>query len=471
LARVSCFPLCARRLAPAETPNNATRCEDHLMNIPDGHVNTASLTATPTRLGTDGCQTKRIILIRHGRSTWNEFLGQHRRAEREEQDRLRRDEQDKQDNRRRPAIGTAFKRMVGTVHQPESAHGRELLESHEKSDTPKGKFWQGVRGGIGRHVRNAISHAGNLHQVDHPLSFGGLQEARALRIAIDALVSDRASVTRAASSILECKHWYISPFLRALQTAAYALAPLYKADTSLRMRITPEANEIVNTPVSFDCQGKPGNVGFRAIARAISKTTELFEEDDDDPHDDALLFERQAEVKDVLATLCAMDVSEIGHTWWTDVKTFKKENLPLEDVRVRRLIGLLLEDPEPCIGVIAHSLLFQRLLTLLCPKDDKARAEVRAGLCNGDPVGSIVDPFHDKIVNCGTLVLTLRRPDGVTGGLVRQAAEISRAEFLFGGRMQGARAAERPVEDEALLPDEVSLELDRTLAGSSDDLL
>jgi len=440
------------------------------MNVPDGDVSTALPTSTPAGWGPDRNQTKRIILIRHGRSTWNEFLGQHRRAEREEQDRLRREEQDKQDNKRRPAIGTAFKRMVGTAHQPEPAHERELLGANDKSDAPKGKFWQGVRGGIGRHVRNAISHAGNLHQVDHPLSFGGLQEARALRRAIGSLVAARASVTGPASCILECKHWYISPFLRALQTAGYALAPLFKADTSLRMRITPEANEIVNTPVSFDCQGKPGNVGFRAIARAIAKTTELFEEDDDDPHDDALLFERQAEVKDVLATLCAMDISEIGQTWWTDVKTFKKENLPLEDVRVRRLIGTLLEDPEPCIGVIAHSLLFQRLLSLLCPKDDQGRAEVRAGLCNGGPFGSVVDPLNDKMVNCGTLVLTLRRPDGATGGLIRQAAEISRAEFLFGGRMQGARAAEKPVEDEALLPDDVSLD-GRTMAGSSEDLL
>lgn len=449
------------------------------MNVPDGDVSSALPTSTPKPVGAGGWQTKTIILIRHGRSTWNEFLGQHRRAEREEQDRLRREEQDRQqDGRRRPAIGTAFKRIVGgggagAAQQPEPAHGREMLESGDKSDTQKGKFWQGVRQGVGKHVRNAIHHAGNLHQVDHPLSFGGLQEARALRVAISALVADRAGATSPASSILACKHWYISPFLRALQTAAYALAPLYKADTSLRMRITPEANEIVNTPVSFDCQGKPGNVGFRAIARAIAKTTELFEEDDDDPYDAATLLERQAEVKDVLDTFCAMDISEIGQTWWTDVKTFKKENLPLEDVRVRRLIGLLLEDPEPCIGVIAHSLLFQRLLTLLCPRDDQARAEVRAGLCNGAPV-SVVDPFHDKMVNCGTLVLTLRRPDGATGGLVRQSAEIARAEFLFGGRMmQGAGAAEKPVEDEALLPDEVSLDGERSMpvAGSSDGLL
>eukprot|EP00913_Durusdinium_trenchii_P029767 g27894.t1 len=52
-----------------------------------------------------------------------------------------------------------------------------------------GGFWQGVRGGL-KHVGNALNHAGKLNQVDHPLSAGGLAQARQLRQQIAALASD-----------------------------------------------------------------------------------------------------------------------------------------------------------------------------------------------------------------------------------------------------------------------------------------
>ena len=48
--------------------------------------------------------------------------------------------------------------------------------------------------------------------------------------------------------------WYISPFLRALETAAYVLSPLKalaeQQGSKLQLRVTPQANEIVQTSMS-----------------------------------------------------------------------------------------------------------------------------------------------------------------------------------------------------------------------------
>eukprot|EP00434_Breviolum_minutum_P021808 symbB.v1.2.019247.t1/scaffold1507.1/size116688/10 len=64
--------------------------------------------------------------------------------------------------------------------------------------------------------------------------------------------------------------------------------------------------------------------------------------------------DKGAELADVVATLCAFDISEIAQVWWTDVNTFKKENLKAEDSRVKSLVKrLLVEDEEPIVGLAA----------------------------------------------------------------------------------------------------------------------
>eukprot|EP00438_Fugacium_kawagutii_P007561 Skav204865 [mRNA] locus=scaffold1679:22578:30000:- [translate_table: standard] len=71
------------------------------------------------------------------------------------------------------------------------------------------------------------------------------------------------------------------------RTAAYALAPIQhlarQKGESLQLRVSPQANEIVQTSMSLDCQGKKGNVGFKVVTRAVSKLAETLEEEEDDP--------------------------------------------------------------------------------------------------------------------------------------------------------------------------------------------
>ncbi|CAK9079172.1 Probable folate-biopterin transporter 2 [Durusdinium trenchii] len=271
------------------------------------------------------------------------------------------------------------------------------------------------RGGL-KHVGNALNHAGKLNQVDHPLSAGGLAQARQLRQQIAALASD-SQPSQAASSLLRCRRWYISPFLRALETAAYALSPLKRLATQqgerLLLRVSPQANEIVQTSMSLDCQGKKGNVGFKVVTRAVSKLAETLEEEEDDPANQASVQDKQAELSEAIATLCAFDISEIAQVWWTEVSSFKKENLRAEDSRVKSLVKrILVEDEEPVIGLVAHSILFKRMIQLFWPKDRLRQEELRTALRNGAQKQDTVDPFEDKVMNCGTLVLTFRYHSG-----------------------------------------------------------
>ncbi|CAE7589111.1 unnamed protein product, partial [Symbiodinium sp. CCMP2592] len=76
------------------------------------------------------------------------------------------------------------------------------------------------------------------------------------------------------------------------------------------------------------------------------------------------------EATEVSATLCALDVSEVAQTWWSEVSAFKKENLKQDNARVRSLMKrILVEDEEPVVGLIAHSILFKRILQLFWPQD------------------------------------------------------------------------------------------------------
>jgi len=389
-------------------------------------------------------RTKDIVLIRHGRSSWNEFLGAHKRAQWEEQEL-------KRNAGKSSGVRNVFRSMVGrgeanaTAYpqgQPKSGH-TDLLDLGE-ADLQKqstGGFWQGVRGGL-KHVGNALNHAGKLNQVDHPLSAGGLAQARQLRNQIAALTTE-SQPSQAATSLLRCRRWYISPFLRALETAAYALSPLQRVAKQqggrLQLRVTPQANEIVQTSMSLDCQGKKGNIGFKVVTRAVSKLAETLEEEEDDPSSQGAAPDKGAELADVVATLCAFDISEIAQVWWTDVNTFKKENLKAEDSRVKSLVKrLLVEDEEPIVGLVAHSILFRRMMQLFWPKDQIRQEEIRTALRNG-AAQDTVDPYEDKVMNCGTLVLTFRYHPG--------GAEIVKAVFLFDGQMESALARDRQTQD------------------------
>lgn len=399
----------------------------------------------------EGWNKKQIILIRHARSCWNEFCGAHKEATWKEHE------------AKRKGFRSALRSIVGgrgsTSESPSDLMSHIDPEPNSAADKNQSGvaagFWQGVRGGV-KHVANALGHAGSLNQVDHPLSHGGLLQARALKNSIEKIAAEPQFGHSASSMLLQCRVWYVSPFSRALQTAAYALAPLYRLDPLLQMRVTPQANEIVNTSMSLDCQGKKGNVGFRVVARALSKLAETLEDDDEDPTNRAMILMRQGELKELTAVLCAMDLSEVAQVWWSDVGSFKKEHLRLEDDRVKRLVGrLLLEEDASCVGLVAHSLLFRRILQIFWPGDQGTQDELRSALRNG-AYPDTPDPYSDKVMNCGTIVLTWRyRTD--QGGL---AAEVIKAEFLFDGHMEGALNAglrDPEVPEAGFLPEEPEL--------------
>lgn len=421
-------------------------------------------------------KTKRIILVRHGRSTWNELLGAHKRAEWEEQE------------KRRTTLRGALKNIFQKSVRAESRDaGCELLdiatgagdhksfisEAKEESTTSPatgkpGRLGKAVRSSV-KHVANALLHAGQVKQVDHPLSVGGLAEARALRASVAGLTgSDGLPPDSPESAVLGCKLWYVSPFARALQTAAYAVAPLYRRDACVQLRVTPQAREVVRHALAQDCQGKKGNVGFRIAARALGKTVEAMEEEDEDPQSRTrgmAASERQEELGDIAATLCAMDLAEVGKEWWSDVSNFKKEHLRLDDMRIRKFVANLLKDEAECIGIVGHSLFFQRMIHLFHPFDPGMQEQVRAAMRNGAPAET-QDPFHDKIMNCGTLVLTFQywTIDKSVTAVDRSDAEIVAAQFLFGGRMESAVPTERQCIEE---PDDAVASFDD--AGDASD--
>eukprot|EP00928_Gymnodinium_smaydae_P030866 TRINITY_DN22827_c0_g1_i2.p1 TRINITY_DN22827_c0_g1~~TRINITY_DN22827_c0_g1_i2.p1 ORF type:complete len:539 (-),score=103.14 TRINITY_DN22827_c0_g1_i2:65-1681(-) len=331
--------------------------------------------------------------------------------------------------------------------------GREAPSGHTgRGQRAAAGLVQAVRGG----VRHVAKFADKLQQVDHPLSTAGFQQARTLRRRVSAISNASGPATgapasplgeragAAQSALLECQQWIVSPYLRALQTAAFVLAPLIRRDASLRISISPEANEIVTSQMSMDCQGKKGNVGHRVIARAIGRIAEQYEDEEDDFENAAIVAERQAELADVTAALCVMDLSEVSRVWWKDVVLFKKEHLKLEDIRIKRLMATLLRRPGTSVGMVAHSLLFQRLLQLYWPRDVGRQERLRCSLRNGASAETR-DPYNDKIMNCGVVVLTLRfRGDllGEEGAAPGDAAEIVCGEFLFDGHMEGALGRE-----------------------------
>jgi len=170
--------------------------------------------------------------------------------------------------------------------------------------------------------------------------------------------------------------------------------------------------------------------------------------------------ERQQELSDVTVCLGAMDLQDVEEPWWTDPKsiTSSKEHKERESTRVRTFFEELIDHPAPVVGVVAHSLLFQRLLHLHWPEDDEAAQNaVSEGIRNGaSPDG--LDVRSDKMMNCGTIVFTF--------DVTPEGSHLSSAEFMFGGHMESALSSEQwsigsedlPDEDEAHIPDELDEE-------------
>lgn len=264
--------------------------------------------------------------------------------------------------------------------------------------------------------------------------------------------------------LLECKLWFVSPFLRAVQTAAYALSPLHRRDPEgVQIRITPMANEIVKANFCQDCQTRQGNVGFHVVARALSKTIETLLEEDDEDHPtrsrSAPPEARQEELADIADTLCAMDLQEVAGVWWPDLGVLRRDTrrredsrgasksawLSTEDDRVRRLVALLLREKAEVVGLVGHSLLFQRILQLFAPSDDpELMRELHASSRGGD---AAVNPLHAKIMNCGTVVLTWSYCDADDDADMEP--RLVGARFLFGGHFERAGQGDAQGRDRA----------------------
>lgn len=328
-------------------------------------------------------------------------------------------------------------------------------QDDEKQCDRKGGFWKGFRNNA-RRATHVISNATKLHQVDHSLSEDGLDQARALRKSMTDLTELDLDSDDVGNVLLKCKHWLVSPLLRALQTAAYALSPLYIRDNSVNMVVSPEAQEIMSSNRSYDCQGKVGNIGVCVFSRAISKIALILSETEKDPGNRELMFDRQAELGDVSRTLCAMEYSQVAAPWWKEIHEFKKEDHILETDRVRRLTSSLLKHEDTQVGLVAHSLLFQKILQMFWPTNPIRQELIRRGLRNGAR-DDCLDPLKDKIMNCGVLIVTFEYHDPDCDLEFIHSASIINAEFLFDGHMESQEDLSHPETFEEALEASVLL--------------
>jgi len=326
-----------------------------------------------------------------------------------------------------------------SLHVPRQSTVSIATNGEVSEKEPKG-FWRGLRGGV-RKATHVLSNATKFHQVDHALSETGLEQVRTLRQHVIDLVTScdpTASVGfRGEEShvLLECKHWLVSPLLRALQTAGYALSPLYRRDDSLTMIVSPDAQEIMSSKGSFDCQGKPGNVGLCVFSRAVAKIALTINEGEKDPSNRELMLSRQDELGDVSRCLCSMDYSLVSNQWWRETKDFTKEDVKAEGDRVQRLVKGMLTHEAGIVGLVAHSLLFMQIMQTFWPSDLDTQELILEGMRNGAPL-DCEDPLKDKIMNCGTLIVTFKYPDPTEDPEFMLCTRIIDAEFLFDGHME-----------------------------------
>eukprot|EP00928_Gymnodinium_smaydae_P016792 TRINITY_DN16356_c0_g2_i3.p1 TRINITY_DN16356_c0_g2~~TRINITY_DN16356_c0_g2_i3.p1 ORF type:complete len:490 (+),score=94.95 TRINITY_DN16356_c0_g2_i3:62-1531(+) len=217
------------------------------------------------------CCTKQVILIRHGESLWNQMLGHGHKARLAAAGHEKRHVESREN----------FKRNVTRLLKPQDEDSQARLE--QRIDR-LGGFLRGVRGGF-RKARTIAKGAKDIHRVDHGLSRTGIEQARLLGQQIHALTRTgvrRFQRSNAETALVECRHWYVSPFLRAMQTAAFALAPLCDRGKGVKIDVDPLAREIMGSKASYDCRGKEGNVGYRVILRTLRKFGEAFSEEEEE---------------------------------------------------------------------------------------------------------------------------------------------------------------------------------------------
>eukprot|EP00928_Gymnodinium_smaydae_P016790 TRINITY_DN16356_c0_g2_i1.p1 TRINITY_DN16356_c0_g2~~TRINITY_DN16356_c0_g2_i1.p1 ORF type:complete len:476 (+),score=75.19 TRINITY_DN16356_c0_g2_i1:62-1489(+) len=384
------------------------------------------------------CCTKQVILIRHGESLWNQMLGHGHKARLAAAGHEKRHVESREN----------FKRNVTRLLKPQDEDSQARLE--QRIDR-LGGFLRGVRGGF-RKARTIAKGAKDIHRVDHGLSRTGIEQARLLGQQIHALTRTgvrRFQRSNAETALVECRHWYVSPFLRAMQTAAFALAPLCDRGKGVKIDVDPLAREIMGSKASYDCRGKEGNVGYRVILRTLRKFGEAFSEEEEEAAAAAAAAgaaaadeqacdtraasrAKQSELSSLTNALCSMNLEAIEEQWWSDVKLLSMDHRAKEQERVRHLLEFLMDHPAPVVGVVAHSLVFQQILRLCWPLDAVSKENVCSGLRNGAGIET-KDPREDKVMNCGVLVLTL-------SGSTRPC--ITAAEFLFDGKMESALAEE-----------------------------
>jgi len=388
-------------------------------------------------------QHKKIVFIRHAESVWNHMLGKGQIAK----------EAAEVQEQKFSAVRRSVIRGVSKTLPNEDTR-RSLRNRAEKI----GNFSKRVRGSI-RSACSVAINAKDIHLVDHPLSRAGVTQARALGEQVHALACAGEDSSTASGAVLNCRHWYVSPFLRALQTAAFVLAPLCRKDSPMEIRVTPLAREIMSGVHSYDCRGKEGNIGYRVVLRATGKLIDAFTKEEEEitaegcsaegstastlapsaspvpqPGQGHITKQRQMELAGLTTVLCNMDLQDIEQPWWADHRRLGRDHKKKEHARIDQLVHqLVIEHPAPVVGVVAHSLLFQQILRKYFPKNEAAQSAVCDGLRNGAAV-DVKDPREDRIMNCGVVVLSFAPSE---------PPEITSAEILFGGRMESALSIDR----------------------------
>jgi hypothetical protein len=317
----------------------------------------------------------------------------------------------------------------------------EVSPRRTKSSKDQWKPFKGLRSNM-KLVSNALWRVEELGSVDHGLSRMGQRQCRQLHRRMAWVVAN-PKVAGAGAALLECKEWYVSPFLRAIQTASFALSPLHGRNNDLSITITPLLNEFSDFRGALDCQGKRNNVGLRILNRAIVKTLKS-DADEVSPTGESL-SERKAELSSFVATCYAMNIEEVMQQWWVDpAKKGDKD----DENRVRQMVGKALAGNDKIVGLVGHSLFFKRLLQRYWPSDPHLQDKLRSALRNGS---SDKDPLEDKIMNCGVLVLQFKYSVPAAGTSdssdpdyfyqIEKSAEVIDTEFLFDSHMEDAAEA------------------------------
>ena len=273
--------------------------------------------------GSDEYIYKNIILIRHAQSVWNAVLD----------------------------IG---KDEMAVEQQKEKEEEKKMQEKKEKKES-KSLFGKMLDKGIkvAKKAGEAASHSeAFLRKNDHALSPHGVDQCFQLRETIEKTIqlpgqggpnppNPDAEWLRAVGL------WMVSPFLRALETSAFSLVPIYEMNPDVRVRVIPLCREVYKRRESRDCVGKDKNWGPRMLARAISSIGKAYE---------CRTFEADSLWR-TIDLFKKYDIEACGKKWWSD----SIEN----DIDVRNRIDMCMakvfSQQVETIGIVGHSIFFRRV--------------------------------------------------------------------------------------------------------------